>query len=137
MTRLSWRGRFAAVLLSDGALAPIVDALAKPKLHDQASGYLTTLADGGATLFARALQDPNPRVREEVGERSEPQLRSVRHPAARLRSRRIPTREVATAVDRALARSAIAPACNVLTFNAEPTEPAENGFLCELCEFCV
>ena len=59
-------GRFAAVRLSDGAVTPIVDALVKPKLHDQASGYLTALADGGAALFVRPLQDPNPRVRAEV-----------------------------------------------------------------------
>jgi HEAT repeat protein len=96
-------GRFAAVRLSDGALAPIVDALAKPKLHDQASGYLTTLADGGATLFVRALQDPNPRVREEVVNALslsfDPSVIPLLTPLSA-----DPDAEVATAVDRALAR---------------------------------
>ena len=96
-------GRFAAVRLSDGSVAPIVDALAKPKLHDQASGYLTALADGGATLFVRPLQDQNPRVRAEVVNALslsfDPSVIPLLTPLSA-----DPDADVASAVDRALAR---------------------------------
>ena len=96
-------GRFAAVRLSDGPVTPIVDALARPKLHDQASGYLTELAAGGAALFVRPLRDPSPRVRVEVVDALslsfDPSVIPLLTPLAS-----DPDAEVAGAVERALAR---------------------------------
>jgi HEAT repeat protein len=95
--------QFAAVRLSDGSLAPIIDALAKPKLHDQASGYLTALAGSGAMLFVRPLQDQNPRVRAEVVNALslsfDPSVIPLLTPLSA-----DPDTDVASAVDRALAR---------------------------------
>jgi hypothetical protein len=94
---------FAAVRLADSPIDPIVDSLARPKLHDQAFGYLVELADGGAARLGRRLQDPQPRVRAELvdalGLSYEPALAPLLSPMAS-----DPDVDVARAVDRALAR---------------------------------
>jgi hypothetical protein len=96
-------GQFAEVRLSDGSLSPIIEALAKPKLHDQASGYLTALSDAGPMLFIRPLQDQNPRVRTEVVNALSlsynPSVIPLLTPLAA-----DPDADVASAVDRGLAR---------------------------------
>jgi HEAT repeat protein len=57
---------FAAVMLSDAPVDPISEALARPRLRDQARDYVVTIARGHASRFARQLQDPDSRVRTEV-----------------------------------------------------------------------
>jgi HEAT repeat protein len=57
---------FAAATLAEGPIDPLVDALARPKLHDQAIAYLIELAPGRARLFAQGTHDPDPRVRADI-----------------------------------------------------------------------
>jgi HEAT repeat protein len=59
---------FASSVLGRASIDPIAEALAKPRLHDQAKQYLTEIAPGRATLFARLVQDPDPRVRAEIAD---------------------------------------------------------------------
>jgi HEAT repeat protein len=59
-------GTFAAVRLSDGPLDPLIDALQRPKLHDQARQYLIETAPGRSAVFQHQLQDPAARVRIEI-----------------------------------------------------------------------
>jgi HEAT repeat protein len=59
-------GHFANAKLVDGPVDAIVEALARGKLHDQASQYVLEIAAGHAQVFARHLQDPDPRIRIEV-----------------------------------------------------------------------
>ena len=60
-------GSFASVMLSEGAgggdMAPIVEALANPRLREQARWYLIEAAPGRTQAFTRFLQDPDPFVR--------------------------------------------------------------------------
>src|SRR5262249_12159624 len=56
---------FASASLSNGSFDPIVEALAKPRLHDQAFQYLIELAPGHASSFARLLQDPDAHLRAD------------------------------------------------------------------------
>ena len=65
-------GSFASLMLSGAAgdpvalLAPLVSALGKPRLRDQARGYLADAALGRAQAFSRYLADPDPAVRAEL-----------------------------------------------------------------------
>ena len=59
-------GRFAAAMLSNGPIDPIAEALARPKLRDQAKQYLIELAAGRTELFSRLLQDPTSHIRADV-----------------------------------------------------------------------
>jgi len=65
-------GNFASLMLSGAAgdpvalLAPLVNALGKPRLRDQARGYLVDAAPGRAQAFSRYLADPDPVVRAEL-----------------------------------------------------------------------
>jgi HEAT repeat protein len=61
-------GAFARGMLSNASLDPIAEALSKPKLRDQARGYLVELAPGRLALFSRYLQDPDPRMRADVAD---------------------------------------------------------------------
>jgi HEAT repeat protein len=59
-------GAFASTLLENARIDPIVEALTKPKLRDQAKQYLVELAPGRASLFPKYLQDPDARIRLDV-----------------------------------------------------------------------
>jgi HEAT repeat protein len=59
---------FSSAVLASGSIDPIVEALVRPKLHDQAFNYLVELAPGRATLFARAAQDPDADMRADIAD---------------------------------------------------------------------
>ncbi len=61
-------GAFAAAMLSNVSLDRIAEALAKPKLRDQARGYLVDLVPGRMALFSRYLQDPDPKMRADIAD---------------------------------------------------------------------
>jgi HEAT repeat protein len=95
--------RFAEVLLANGGLEPLVDALAKPGLHDQAMRYLVELAHGRTTALAGAARNPAAQVRRDIAEA----LGLSRDRAAIAIARPLrqdPDPEVALAARRALAR---------------------------------
>jgi HEAT repeat protein len=57
---------FATVMLSNGQVDRITEALTKPKLRNQAKQYLIEIAPGRTSLLSRQLQDPEPRIRLDV-----------------------------------------------------------------------
>jgi HEAT repeat protein len=59
---------FAAVLFSMSSIDPIAEALAKPKLREQAMRYLIELAPGRSPAFVGLAQDPSARVRADVAD---------------------------------------------------------------------
>jgi HEAT repeat protein len=59
-------GRFAAAMLARGSIDAIAEALARPKLRDQAKQYLIELAPGRTSLFAPLLRDPMPLLRADA-----------------------------------------------------------------------
>jgi HEAT repeat protein len=59
-------GAFASTLLENARIDPIVEALTKPKLRDQAKQYLVELAPGRASVFSKYLQDPDAQIRLDV-----------------------------------------------------------------------
>ena len=59
---------FAVASVSKGPIEPIVDALAHPKLHDQAFNYLVELAPGRSRTFGQGTQDPDAGVRTDVAD---------------------------------------------------------------------
>ena len=59
-------GHFANVMLANGPIDAIVEALTRSKLHSQALQYLQDVAYGRTALFAKHLQDPDAKVREEL-----------------------------------------------------------------------
>ena len=61
-------GRFSAVLLTTGSIDPIVEALTRAKLHDQAYAYLLELAPGRSNGFVRQAQDPDAHLRTDVAD---------------------------------------------------------------------
>ena len=63
---LQLAGRFAAAMLSGAGLDPLVEALAKSKLRDQARWYLMEAAPGRTETFVRHLQDPDPARRMDL-----------------------------------------------------------------------
>ena len=61
-------GHFANVMLADGRIDAVVEALGRNKLRDQALQYLQEIAVRRSELFARHLQDPDARVRVDITE---------------------------------------------------------------------
>jgi HEAT repeat protein len=59
---------FAAVLFSTSSIDAIAEALAKPKLREQAMQYLIELAPGRSAAFASLAQDPVARLRADVAD---------------------------------------------------------------------
>ena len=59
---------FASVLLANGPLDPLFDALAKSRLRDQALRYLIELAPGRAASFAAPSRDRDARRRADVAD---------------------------------------------------------------------
>ena len=99
-------GSFASVMLSGAPadlLGPIVEALARPKLRDQARGYLVDAALGHTQAFARHLRNPDARLRADLidalGLRGDSAAVALVEPLAA-----DPDVQVAHAVERALAR---------------------------------
>lgn len=61
-------GRFSEVLLGNARLDPLFDALAMPKLHDQAMRYVSELANGRAPAFAGPAKHPSPKMRQDAAD---------------------------------------------------------------------
>ena len=61
-------GAFASVLLGNSPIDAIAEALAKPKLRDQARQYLVEIAAGRPTILGRQAQDPDGRLRADVAD---------------------------------------------------------------------
>jgi HEAT repeat protein len=59
-------GVFASTMLGNGPIDRIVEALTKPRLHDQAKQYLVELAPGRTTGFSKYVLDPDLRIRIDV-----------------------------------------------------------------------
>jgi HEAT repeat protein len=59
-------GHFANVMLADGKVDAIVEALGRSKLRDQALMYIREIAASRAEIFTRHLQDPDPRIRIDI-----------------------------------------------------------------------
>jgi HEAT repeat protein len=59
-------GHFANVLLADGKIDPIVEALGRGKQREQALQYLQEIARGRTEIFTRHLQDPDVHIRIDV-----------------------------------------------------------------------
>ncbi len=101
--RVLLAGTFATVLLSDAPIDPLVDALLKPKLRDQARQYLIELVPGRAEAFGRLARDPAGRSRvaiiEILGDAGDPAALPVVEPLIRDRDP-----QVARAAERAAAR---------------------------------
>ena len=60
--------RFADVLLANGRLDPLFDALAKPKLREQATAYLVEVASGRTSAFAVPVRNPAPQIRADIAD---------------------------------------------------------------------
>ncbi len=61
-------GRFSDVLLATSGFEPLVDALTKPKLHDQAMRYLIEAAHGRTAALAGPARHASPEVRRDVAD---------------------------------------------------------------------
>jgi len=104
---LQLAGSFASVMLTGeaggGNLAPMVEAIANPRLRDQARWYLIEAAPGRTQAFTRFLQDPDPFVRtalvDALGLSGESAAIALVQPMASDKDV-----QVARAVERALAR---------------------------------
>jgi HEAT repeat protein len=59
---------FANVLLANGPVDRIADALTHARVHDRARDYLTEIAPGRSASFARFLLDPDERIRQGIVE---------------------------------------------------------------------
>jgi hypothetical protein len=59
---------FASVLLSNGRLDPLFEALVKSSLRDQALRYLIEAAPGRVAAFRPLAPDPEARLREDVAD---------------------------------------------------------------------
>lgn len=59
-------GHFANVMLANGSIEPILDALSRSRLHDQAIQYVYDVAPSRSQAFTRPLQDPDAGLRAEV-----------------------------------------------------------------------
>jgi HEAT repeat protein len=57
---------FASTLLARDPIDPLVEALTKPALRDQAKRYLIELAPGRSTAFSKHLLDPDERIRLDL-----------------------------------------------------------------------
>jgi HEAT repeat protein len=61
-------GHFANVMLADGKVDAIVEALGRGKQRDQALQYLQQIAVGRTEIFARQLQDPDVHIRIDIAD---------------------------------------------------------------------
>jgi HEAT repeat protein len=59
-------GHFANVMLADGKVDAIVEALGRGKLREQALQYVKEIAVDRAQIFTRHLQDPEARIRIDI-----------------------------------------------------------------------
>jgi HEAT repeat protein len=66
--RVLLAGRFASVLLENRPIDALIEALAQPRLRDQARQYLVEIAAGRSTAFNRQAQDPDARLRADVAD---------------------------------------------------------------------
>jgi len=60
--------RFADVLLANGGLDTLFDALAKPKLREQAMRYLVEVASGRTSAFAVPAKNPAVQIRVDIAD---------------------------------------------------------------------
>jgi HEAT repeat protein len=61
-------GAFAAAVLGDASVDPIVEALSRPKHRDQVRQYLIEIVPGRVAAFARYAQDPDARMRADAAD---------------------------------------------------------------------
>jgi len=59
---------FAAALLSGAPIEPIVSALTKPRLRDQAKAYLVDLVGPRLSAFSVYAQDPDAAIRRDIAD---------------------------------------------------------------------
>jgi len=60
--------RFSDAFLTNSSIDLIIDQLARPKLHDQAFGYLLELAPGRSSMFVKGAKDPDAKLRSDVAD---------------------------------------------------------------------
>jgi len=101
--RVVLAGSFAAVMLADATIDPLVEALRKPKLAAQARQYLIEAARGRSSAFMAHSQDPDAVIRAAIAD--------ILGQAGDLSAlpivealRRSPEPQVALAAERAMAR---------------------------------
>jgi HEAT repeat protein len=96
-------GHFANVLLADGKVDAIVEALGRGKQHEQALQYIQEIAAGRSDVFVRHLQDPDVHIRidlvDALGLSGDPKALPLVEPLAKDRDA-----EVVKAATRATAR---------------------------------
>jgi HEAT repeat protein len=59
---------FASATLSNAPITPLIDALSRPRLHDQAVAYLSEVAAGRSRQLMTGSHDPDPRIRADVAD---------------------------------------------------------------------
>jgi HEAT repeat protein len=100
---VSLAGAFAAVLLGNGSVDAVADALVRADLREQAKRYVIEIAPGRAALFTHQLLDSDPQMRLDVvdalGLAGDPAAIAVVEP---LTNDKDP--QVARAAERAIAR---------------------------------
>jgi HEAT repeat protein len=100
---VSLAGAFALVVLGNTPTDSVADALAKPRLREQAIRYLIELAPGRTTAFAHQLLDADPRMRTDMidvlGLAGDPAAAAVLQPLVNDQDP-----QVARAAERAIAR---------------------------------
>lgn len=96
-------GHFANVLLADGNVDAIVEALGRGKQREQAFQYVREIAVGRSVMFVRHLQDPDAHIRldlvDAIGLSGDAKALPLLEPLAKDRDA-----EVAKAATRAVAR---------------------------------
>jgi HEAT repeat protein len=101
--RVTLAGAFALVLLGNGPTDQVADSLSRPRLRDQAKGYLVEIAPGRSAAFGHQLLDSDPQIRvdtiDALGLAGDPAALAVLGP---LTTDRDP--QVARAAERAVAR---------------------------------
>jgi HEAT repeat protein len=63
---LQLAGSFASAALAKGSIAPIVEAIQKPRIHEQARAYLAELASWRSADFSSYLTDPDWHARADL-----------------------------------------------------------------------
>jgi HEAT repeat protein len=101
--RVTLAGAFALVLLGNGPTDQVADSLSRPRLRDQAKGYLIEIAPGRTAAFAHQLLDSDPQLRADtidaLGLAGDPAAIPVLQPLTEDRDA-----QVARAAERAVAR---------------------------------
>ena len=101
--RVTLAGAFALVLLGNAPTDQVADSLSRPKLREQAKGYLIELAPGRTATFAHQLLDGDAQIRldmvDVLGLAGDPAAIPVVEPLTKDRDP-----QVARAAERALAR---------------------------------